>query len=67
MRMWNDVTTCDATLRDHGRTIATYRPRAKLAATRESLLEPTGAYDQTVELPGGASLVTETGTGPHWR
>lgn len=67
MRMWNDVTTCDATLRDHGRTIATYRPRVRMAETKESILEPTGAYDQTVELPGGASLVTETGSGPHWR
>jgi hypothetical protein len=61
MRMWNDVTTCDATLRDKGRVLATYRPRVALGSGKEISLFPLQAWDQTVVLPGGATLVTETG------
>jgi len=61
MRMWNDATTCDATLREKGHVLAIYRPRVRVSDTKESILEPTEAWDQTVELPGGATLVTETG------
>jgi hypothetical protein len=61
MRMWNDLTWCDAVLRANGHVLATYKPRVLMTDTKESLLEPTDAWDQRVELPGGTTLVTETG------
>jgi len=61
MRMWNDVTACDATLRDKGRVLATYQPRVRAMSDKESIEEPMDSYDQIVALPGGAMLVTETG------
>lgn len=61
MRMWNDTTTCDATVREKGHVLATYRPRRLSRSNKESIEEPIDAWDQTVELPGGATLVTETG------
>lgn len=61
MRMWNDVTTCDATLREKGHVLATYRPRMLSKSNKESIEEPIDAWDQRVELPGGTTLVIETG------
>jgi hypothetical protein len=61
MRMWNDITTCDATLRDAHGVVAIYRPRVLARSNKESIEEPIDAYDQMVVLPGLGTLVTETG------
>jgi len=61
MRMWNDITSCDAMLRERGRVLATYRPRVLARSNKESIDEPIEAWDQTVELPSGTVLVDETG------
>lgn len=61
MRMWNDTTACDATLREKGRVLATYQPRVRAMSDKESIEEPIDSYDQIVALPGGGMLVTETG------
>jgi hypothetical protein len=62
MRMWNDVTTCDAVLRDSGTLLATYQPRVRSKSNKESLEESLDAWDQIVTLPGSGMLVTETGS-----
>jgi hypothetical protein len=61
MRMWNDVTACDAVLRDRGKVLATYQPRVRAMPDKESIVESIDAWDQIVTLPGGGMLVTETG------
>ena len=61
MRMWNDVTTCDATLRDHGRVLATYRQRRMTVLEHHSVVTPVDAYEQTVDFAGGAELFATTG------
>lgn len=61
MRGWNDETTCDAVLRDRGRTLATYRPRQLAVYEHHAVLAATDAYEQRVSFADGAELLTETG------
>jgi hypothetical protein len=61
MRMWNDITTCDATLRERGRVLASYRPRRLTKPTKESTFDPIDAWDQRVSFGSGDDLVIETG------
>jgi hypothetical protein len=61
MRVWNDVTTCDATLREHGRVLARYAPRVRLGEGKLSEVFPLAAFSQTVQFPGNGELLIESG------
>lgn len=61
MRMWNDIAECEATLRDHGRTLLRYTPVTKRGSGKQVVFFPLDAYDQVVTLASGASLTIESG------
>jgi hypothetical protein len=61
MGMWNDVTTCDASLLDRGRRLLRYSPRLELGDDRTSLLVALDAYQQTVRFFDGEQLIIESG------
>ncbi|HTR56389.1 MAG TPA: hypothetical protein VMJ10_37200 [Kofleriaceae bacterium] len=62
MRMWNDMVTCDATISEHGKTLASYRPRVLTDnGGKEGVFTRLDAFDQTIELASGARLAIASG------
>lgn len=61
MRVWNDVTTCDATVRERGRVLARYLPRVRLGEGKLSEVFPLAAFSQTVQFPEAGELLIESG------
>jgi hypothetical protein len=61
MRGWNDVTTCDATVRERGRVLVRYLPRVRLGRGKLSNVFPLAAFSQTVQFPEGGQLLIESG------
>ncbi len=60
MRGWNDDVTCDATLRDRGRVLATYKPRHVTVLEHHTWLRAIDRWEQAVTF-ATAELVTTTG------
>lgn len=61
MQMWNDITTCDASLLDRGLPVLRYAPRIVLVSGKHAVFRPLDAYYQTVSFPDGETLVIESG------
>jgi hypothetical protein len=61
MRVWNDVTTCDATVRERGRVLARYLPRVSHGEGKLSESILLEAFSQTVQFPEGGELLIESG------
>lgn len=61
MHGWNDATSCEATLRDGRRVLASYRPRQLAVYEHDAVRVPIDSFEQRVTLADGSELVTETG------
>lgn len=66
MGLWNDIASCTATVRDHGRPLLRYEPRVRRGEDK-GVSYALDAYDQTLVLgtgPTERTLVITSGTAP---